>query len=109
MPGQQIQDPCRRLEAALTEAGFPGLSAQEEDHELGPVMSIRGFAKGVRPPRAVIWMAFHVCRIELPCWACYEASSKGGRQAAINGRLCIDGECRNPQGPSRPPRELLCA
>lgn len=109
MPGEQIEDPCQRLEAALTEAGFPGLRAQYEDHAIGAVVSIRGFAPGYkRPGPAVVWMAFHVCKIELPCWACFIDSRTSPTHGVI-GRRCIDGECSHPEGPARPPRELLCA
>lgn len=40
------------------------------------------------------------------CWSCWLDSGNGAAGGAA-AQLCRDGDCQHPQGPAKPPRELL--
>jgi len=50
---------------------------------------------------AVWWMAYDTCGIEIACWSCW---SCGELDQAYE---CRTGRCKYPNGPRKPPRELL--
>lgn len=51
-------------------------------------------------PDAVWWTASSLVYDVIACWACWNART---------GTACINGNCAHPDGPARPPRELLRA
>ena len=101
----------RRFNMAMAEAGYPGEHLWVEG---GDIYGVWHFA-----PAAVVWQAFDVARRpnKGPCWSCWKASNDAdplglgfsvGRWASD----CVTGKrggCHFPNGPSRPPRELLRA
>lgn len=96
----------RRVSAALAEMGW-GHVVEVRPSPLGGVSwePVRAL------PAAVAWQAGYVAAhgtgIDMPCFACYEASRcvSSGRPAIT----CALGMCAHPEGPARPPRELLVA
>lgn len=99
------EEQVRRIRACLAEAGYPDADV----HWASDGVSV-GLSGSHGVPDAVCWMAFQTafhgrcpcplptCTGRLPCWACWEASV---------GEECADGNCHHPEGPSRPPVELL--
>jgi hypothetical protein len=83
---------------ALAEAGYPEVEPYWEGTYIReiPVIGLPG------APLAVSWqIGTLVCPAEMACWTCY-LSADTDSQA-----LCSEGDCRHPEGPARPPRELL--
>lgn len=55
---------------------------------------------------AAWWVAVDLVGFPCACWACWEESHFLPRGDAAD---CLAGVCQHPEGPARPPRELLVA
>lgn len=53
--------------------------------------------------RAITWTAFRLDGEKRSCWSCCDVNS-GSWEIA---HACRTGNCAHPEGPARPPRELL--
>jgi hypothetical protein len=56
-------------------------------------------------PPAVIYMASYLTGEQVACWACWHESIQSDDHTI--GYACFSGDCRHPEGPALPPRELL--
>lgn len=95
-----------RMKMALSEAGYPDavVAHTGASRRTGyPVFHVPNVSLAVR------WLAADIAAQSLgypcgrpACWSCYV----GSRQ---DQRSCLTGNCAHPEGPARPPRELLRA
>ena len=86
-----------KLRMALAEMGFGDVDLVEQGTRGN------GLPNVVTPdwniPAAVWWQACYLAyEGAMPCWACWDSGV---------GVECGKGNCAHPEGPSRPPRELL--
>jgi len=85
-----------RMRAALAEMGY-GDSVLEpdgsDDKDGWPMVMGSGSI-----PRAVWWTACFLVYPSMGCWACDED---------YRTQQCETGHCQHPEGPAKPPRELL--
>ena len=87
---------------ALSEAGYPdapirpfGTAGLEVDADILDHV-----------PPAVIWIVHKLAvPAKQPCWACW--SEAGFSHDFEPAWSCEQGKCAHPEGPARPPRELL--
>ena len=89
-----------KMQAAMAEVGV------DEPLRAGPFGGVV-FRPGTSPRvQAAIWQAGSLVKPGgVPCWACWQkAELWSASQVALD---CVDGRCQSPEGPSRPPRELL--
>lgn len=90
----------QRVAMALAEGGYP-------DALLELVNGAFQWTNSPRTPHAfaAFWQATSLATTDpIPCWACWNAS---GRRVSAQAQDCAKGNCAHPEGPTRPPRELL--
>lgn len=96
-----IEERIHRLRTGLAEMGYPDVVLVVEDGGSGPEVGIAA----PFPPVAVCWMAWHVADREgCPCWACWRTQARD-----VMYECAVHGNCAHPEGPAKPPRELLVA
>lgn len=96
-----------RLRMALAEAGYPDVPLNHDGcHDVDGWPRVTSPTSAVRNP-AVWWAANELVYPRRPCWACWIAASKWRRSEPAAS--CELGNCTHPNGPARPPRELLRA
>lgn len=91
------EEVLRRLDMALAEAGYPSvvLTWWDTREDGWPQISSSIFAT----PDAIWWQACDIAyEGRIPCWSCYNTPTY---------KECRSGNCAHPEGPSRPPKELL--
>lgn len=93
-----LDEQIQAVKAALTEAGYPHVNVWWDNGYGSLALS------ATEIPLAIQWMAFAVVT-KLACWSCFLESSVLDNFTI--GRDCLAGNCHNPDGPHRPPRELL--
>lgn len=89
----------RRMHAALAEMGYDHVDLRYEGLDQFGQPDLSSPAGAV--PDAIRWTAARTIGLKMPCWSCY-----------MNPPLTLDcglGDCGSPEGPARPPRELLVA
>ena len=112
MPDAPMWDPAAyawRFNAAMAEAGYPDRLSFEGRALFGPAPRVA--------PAAVVWQALWLAKDgdPHPCWSCWDVANRAdplgpdwekGRWASdcATGRR---GGCHFPEGPPRPPREIL--
>lgn len=108
---ERNQSYAERVNAAMAEAGYSCFTMLSLDGKLYTS------PHWVNVPRAVIWQALYLAKQgdPHPCWSCWsvaEATDPLGPDHA-KGRWasdCVSGRnsgCHFPEGPGKPPRELL--
>lgn len=107
------EEMIRRFDAACTEAGWPNVrfTVAGTMHSGWPKVVVgRNHTGDV--PAAVYWMACDIAYMDdgdpYACWPCWQASTDAEYDDDSAWR-CAEGDCAHPEGPSRPPRELLRA
>ncbi|HVX20919.1 MAG TPA: hypothetical protein VHB02_06210 [Acidimicrobiales bacterium] len=96
------EEAVHRVKTALAEMGFGHLEVQPHALKLGVVVIVGGD----EIPDAVQWtVASVVFGDEIPCWSCWLEGDRVYPSASATA--CVAGDCSHPEGPARPPRELL--
>lgn len=98
-----------RLRMAVAEAGHSDWRVEfhgEYAPDGWPHFHFFGLAKSGLHERAVLWHATEAVGIPTACWSCTQTSF---RDFFDDEDACLAGNCPNPDGPARPPRELLRA
>ncbi len=93
------EEMVRRVKAALAEARYPDADVRE----CTPLLS-GGWPNVMmilcEVPEAAWWQACWVAyEGRVACWACWPDNDANDD--------CLAGNCHHPEGPARPPRELL--
>lgn len=97
-----IEERIHRVKTALAEMGCWDAEVGWRAEGAGGHVVIRG--DGFPPPSALLWTVWHVAGEAVGCWGCW---STGDPQVMDQ---CADhGNCAHPEGPAKPPRELLVA
>ena len=89
-----------RLTMALAELGWGGFPIRIVG------TTLEGWPEGAvnsSVPEAVWWQAVDLVYPPGPCWSC-TAWNSGSVEMSI---ACSEGNCSHPDGPHKPPRELL--
>lgn len=103
-----VDGDVERFNVAIAEAGYPECQMWTVDGRM--------YASRVMPaPPAVIWQASYLAKAgePHPCWSCWDASNRADPLGPDWERRrwasdCVTGRgCHFPDGPARPPRELL--
>lgn len=96
MDDAEVLEVVRRLRVALVEMGW-------SESDVFVWEGRPAFMPSV--PNAICWQAAFVARTGHPlaCFACFDADPY--RQSFAE--RCAYGDCSHPDGPARPPRELL--
>jgi hypothetical protein len=104
-----VDEGARRVRIALAEMGWTELQVLPMPDVTfsccGRVGSV-GIV-GDWPPEAApaVWMATYLSgRGHLSCWSCWIERCATGSRIPTG---CVHGGCRHPDGPKRPPAELL--
>jgi hypothetical protein len=100
-----IEQQLKVFKAALCEAGYPHVPVYRSDKP-----KRRPYASCDRTliPPAVFWTAQNIALGPLAqraCWSCWFYGHETGDWTQRDH--CRAGECAHPEGPARPPRELL--
>lgn len=97
-----IEERVHRVKVALAEMGWGHVAVEWREKGDGGTPAIWGL--GSSPPSALLWTVWHVAGEAVGCWGCW---STGDPQVMDQ---CADhGNCAHPEGPAKPPRELLVA
>jgi hypothetical protein len=100
-----------KTRVALAEMGYTKAAetvAVKDDGLDGFDVFITFYQPSEKVPLAVCWQIGFLAGIpNYPCWSCF--INGGGSYLSIDFRStdCSQGKCRYPDGPARPPRELL--
>ena len=93
-----------RLRMALAEAGYPDAVLM---HSHDDPLIITWLNNRTPAELAAHWQASLLVSGPRSCWSCWLAS--GAWETRTVAARCINGDCQSPEGPARPPRELLRA
>lgn len=99
------EEAVHRVKTALAEMGYPDFDVYWDGRycEIGTPLVIGWWTN---LPDVVVWMTAAVAFPEqpCPCWACFRT-----HDPALAAACWRDDDCAHPEGPARPPRELLVA
>ena len=96
------EEMVRRAKAAYAEAGWPDVQVRAAGRHPDGWPLIRAYGLGSQAPLAVTWQAaWTAYEGRIAFWSCWNDPSLTVRDD------CLAGRCHHPEGPARPPRELL--
>jgi hypothetical protein len=96
-----------RVRVALAEMGYGHLTIMEVGPDPAGIPQIGWVGTRDELPPAIAWTAGWLAR-PMPCWSCW-LYCRGSWKSNALADACQQGHCANPDGPARPPRELLVA
>lgn len=97
VPIPSADEVIARLRVALAELGYGDAFLASEETWGGWPDAV---SDADEVPNHIWWTACSLVYPTQPCWACYLMHESDA---------CIDGNCAHPDGPAKPPRELLVA
>lgn len=93
------EEMIKRIRTVFAELGWKDVELISADYPSYDGWPVIGVPYSV--PLAITWMAGDILYPQISCWSCW--------LDPLEGPECLEGRCAHPEGPARPPRELLKA